>query len=354
MKTLATIEQVDREALRQQIDNAIVLNIDLTALLKQLGIPATIKELRGPLTISFANYLLLQRVLSDAIRNAIHDQVGKHALTAEDNEVLFHYMIGADDLVGALARMKYFTAMLGERLGNGSMHLGIEPQGLAKLYLRIGIDKDIQQRFAAFFLWEHLKLLEVLAWLIGQPIVLAKMDLPFAACPDVDQFIGRLRCPVNYGASGYGLYFSKELLHKPVVRSLAELKSFLNMFGAVFVSEEHLNRPPLSQRIERILEKQALDHGSMPSASELANALNMSEATMRRRLQEGGSSFSEIKGACRLRLGKKLLAMEDRKVAAIAEQLGFQDVNAFRRAFRQLSGQTPEGYRKAVADSRVR
>jgi AraC-like DNA-binding protein len=247
--------------------------------------------------------------------------------------------------------MKFFTSMIGERIGDGSIHLSIEPQQLAKLYVRIGISAALQQNFAAFFLWEQLKLFEVLAWLIGQPIELKKVELPFAACAEVDQFIGRLRCPVQYGATGYGFYFAKALLEKPVVRTLPELKSFLKIFGAVFVSEEQFNRPPLSQRIERILEKQALDHGSMPSASELANALNMSEATMRRHLQEGGNSFSEIKSACRLRLGKKLLAAPNRDVEDIAQQLGYQDVNAFRRAFRQLSGQTPEGFRKSVLET---
>jgi AraC-like DNA-binding protein len=279
----------------------------------------------------------------------VHERVGRRALTPEQSEVLFYYLLGAEDLSGAIARMKFFAVLVGERIGDGAMRLSIEPQQLAKLYVRIGMNAEMQQTYAKFFLWEQVKIFEVLAWLIGQPIALVKVDLPFASHVDIDRFVVQLRCPVSYGASGYGFYFSKTLLQKPVLRSVAELKSFLKMFGAVFVREEHFDRPPLSQRIERILEAQALDHGSMPSASELANVLNMSEATMRRHLQECGSSFSEIKSACRLRLGKKLLALPNRDVEEIAQQLGYQDVNAFRRAFRQLSGQTPEGFRKTAA-----
>jgi AraC-like DNA-binding protein len=50
-----------------------------------------------------------------------------------------------------------------------------------------------------------------------------------------------------------------------------------------------------------------------------------------------------------MRIGKKLLVQPNYDVADIAQQLGYQDVNAFRRAFRQHSGQTPEGFRKAAA-----
>jgi AraC-like DNA-binding protein len=341
------IDHVDREVLRKLIDKASSLDIDLEALLRELNVPCSLQNLRGEARISFADYQQLQRGLSMAIRQAVYERVGKRAPAAEETEVMLHYMLGADDLGGALVRMKFFAMMIGERIGDGAIRLSIEPPQLAKLYLRVGMPEELQQTFASHFLWEQLKVIEILAWLIGQPIDLVKAELPFAADSSVDHLVARLRCPVSYGASGYGLYFRKALLQKPVVRSLAELKSFLGMFGALFVSEEHFDRPPLKQRIERILEKQALENRGMPSASELSSALNMSEATMRRHLQEGGCSFSEIKRECQMRLGKKLLVQPNYDVADIAQQLGYQDVNAFRRAFRQNSGQTPEGFRKA-------
>jgi AraC-like DNA-binding protein len=192
-----------------------------------------------------------------------------------------------------------------------------------------------------------LKLIEVLSWFIGEPIDLIRVELPFAPNPDLNQFVDRFRSPVSYAASGFGFYFARALLHKPIVRSLQELQSFLRIFGAVFVKPEYQQRPALGQRIERILEKHALDSGGMPSATELANALNMSEATLRRRLREAGRSFSEIKRTCQMRLGKKLLVLPNRNITDIALQLGYQDVNAFRRAFRQSLECTPEEFRRS-------
>ncbi len=343
------IDQVDHKALRHLIDDALELDIDLGMILAQLHIRATADELRRNAGIAVADYLRLQRVLNTAIRRALHERVGRKALTPDEDEVLFYYLLGSENLAAALARIKFFSRMVGERVGNGVIHLSTDLPQLAKLYVRVGLDPDLQQRFAAHFFWEQLKLIEALAWLIGQPIELARVEVPSVECAEVAQFSQRLRCPVSYGASGYGFYFARSLLQKKVVREVAELKSFLQFFGAVFVSEEYFDRPSLKLRVERILETQSLDNGGMPSAAELANVLNMSEATMRRRLRESGASFSEIKRGCRIRLGKKLLTLPNHDVSDIAEQLGFKDVNAFRRAFRQSAGETPEGFRKSAA-----
>ncbi|HSB97478.1 MAG TPA: helix-turn-helix domain-containing protein [Spongiibacteraceae bacterium] len=344
---MLSIDHVDREVLRALIDKARSLDIDLEVLLRELNVSCSVQSLHSDPRISFADYQQLQRGLSMAIRQTIYERVGKRAPAAEETEVMLHYMIGADDLGGALVRMKFFASIIGDRLGDGAIRLSIEPPLLAKLYLRVGMPEELHQTFASHFLWEQLKVIEILAWLIGQPIDLVKAELPFAADSSVDHLVARLRCPVSYGALGYGFYFRKTLLQKPVVRSLVELKSFLGMFGALFVSEEHFDRPPLKQRIERILEKQALENRGMPSATELANAMNMSEATLRRRLRETGCSFSEIKRSCQMRLGKKLLVIPNRNITDIALQLGYQDVNAFRRAFRQSLGNTPEGFRRS-------
>jgi AraC-like DNA-binding protein len=342
-----TIDQIDRQALRSLVDNADELAIDIAALLRQLGIVRSLKDVRSQ-NVTFDEYLRLQRALTGAIRTALHGLMGQRAFRQEEYEVSLHYMLGADDLAGALARMKFFASMFPERFGNGAIHLSIDQPSVAKLYIRFGIDAELQQRFAGHFLREELKLFEMLSWLIGESIELISAELPFTACAELEPYLGRLRCPVHYGSRGFGFFFSRALLHKPIVRSMDELRSFLRIYEAVFVDSGH-ERLPLDQRIERVLEKQALEGSGMPSATQLASALNMSAATLRRHLQGSGRSFSEIKRACQIRLGKKLLALPSRNLYDIAQQLGYQDVNAFRRAFRQSAGQTPECFRKSCS-----
>jgi AraC-like DNA-binding protein len=105
------------------------------------------------------------------------------------------------------------------------------------------------------------------------------------------------------------------------------------------------------QRVERILEKQCREIGGMPSAAELAATLNISVATLRRRLGENGSSYSQIKHDCQLRLGKEFLARPYKKLLEVAQRLGYRDANAFRRVFKKATGQTPVDYHKSCQRS---
>ena len=334
-----TIDQVDRNALQQLVDNAVAWDIDVGVIFRRVGVDCA--RLDG---ISFERYLALQNALNAAIRHAVHSEVGQRALSQEEYEIVFHYMLGADDLAEALMRMKKFATMLAERLGNGAVHLSTDRGQIANLYIRPGVDPETLQRFAAHFTRDHHKLIEMMAWMIGTPIQLLQLEVPFVATDALERQVQRFGCPVEYGHSGFRFLFPAALLRKPIVRTQEELKNFLKIFPAVFVSGDH-DAPALDQRIERILEKQCLEVGGMPSASQLASALNMSEATLRRRLRDTGRSFSEIKQGCQLRLSKKLLAMSYRSLHEVANLLGYQDVNAFRRAFKQATGHTPMSYR---------
>lgn len=340
-----TIDQIDKEALLALVDNASALDIDIDAILHKTRISRTMDEILAGHGVDFDQYLQLQRKLANAIRQAIHRRVGQRALTPEEYGMAAHYMLGADDLGGAILRMRKFCALAAERFGNGEFHLSIERAQVAKLFIRIAVGPDLQQRFASQFVLDMHKLLELLGWLIGEPIPLLMLEVPFSEAHNAEHQLNRFHCPVSYGHEGFGMCFSAALLGKRVVRSIGELKDFLKIYQAILLTDDQHDSPGFDQRIERILEKQCLEVGGMPSATQLAGVLNISEATLRRRLRDTGRSFSEIKQSCQLRLGKKLLSTSRNSLYDVAQRLGYQDVNAFRRAFKQATGHTPVGFR---------
>jgi|GEM_PF-3240284 len=344
---MLTIDQIDKEALQKLIDNAQALSIDVGMVLRKVRIEQSPGQILAgdSLGIDFEQYLQLQKSLSSAIRHAIHRRVGQRALTPDEYEVAAHYMLGADDLGAALVRMRKFCSMQAERLGNGAFNLSIERAQIARLYVQVAVDLELQERFASHFVQDMYKLIEMLAWMIGEPIPLLQLEVPFAEPGDAEHELSRFRCPIHFGQSGFAMYFSSALLGKRIVRSIEELKDFLKIYQAVLLTDDQHDRPAFDQRIERILEKQCLEVGGMPSATQLAGVLNISEATLRRRLRDTGRSFSEIKQSCQLRLGKKLLSISYTSLFDVAQRLGYQDVNAFRRAFKQATGHTPVGFR---------
>lgn len=355
-----TIDQVDREALRVRFDTARALAIDLEAILRKLGIRRSLREVRAGYGMSAQQYLLLQLRLGEAISDALYTQSGVRPLSQEENAIVYHYLLGAVDLRDALQRMARFAGMLRERLGDFRIALDVDG-GSARLSVHIGFDEQVRQRFAVYFCQQYSKLIESLAWMIDASIALRAVELPFGysdALASSAQRFCRLAehgvCALEYGRDAFVFYFDSALLDAPVVRSVADLESYLKTLPAVLSGQ--IDADDFGQRVESILEKQCLEIGGMPTAAELAATLNISAATLRRRLGESGRTYSQIKRDCQLRLGRELLARPYKKLLEVAQRLGYRDVNAFRRVFKKATGLTPVDYhnscrRPAPADS---
>lgn len=82
-----------------------------------------------------------------------------------------------------------------------------------------------------------------------------------------------------------------------------------------------------------------------PSIEKIAKLVGMSSRTLKRRLQDEGTSYSRLLDECILELGSAMLKDTDLSIADIAIGLGYPYTNHFCRAFKRLSGVTPGQYR---------
>ena len=96
-------------------------------------------------------------------------------------------------------------------------------------------------------------------------------------------------------------------------------------------------------QVERLLDTES----SNPSATmaELARSLDMSARTLRRRLAEQETTFSEITLNWRIGTAKKLLQQSDIRINEVANRLGYSHASNFERAFKRWTGLTPSHYR---------
>jgi AraC-like DNA-binding protein len=99
----------------------------------------------------------------------------------------------------------------------------------------------------------------------------------------------------------------------------------------------------LAQRVRRAL---AARDGFL-ALEDAAAALHMSPRTLKRRLQEAGTSYSELLDKERCERALLLLRSVDRSLEEVAARLGYSTVPNFARAFRRWTGQTPAGWRRA-------
>lgn len=94
----------------------------------------------------------------------------------------------------------------------------------------------------------------------------------------------------------------------------------------------------------RHLIAEALQNG-VPELPALARSLGMSERSLRRRLDELGTSFRDVLDAVRKELA--LNHVKDRRLSLseVAFLLGFSEPSTFHRAFKRWTGDTPAAFR---------
>lgn len=86
--------------------------------------------------------------------------------------------------------------------------------------------------------------------------------------------------------------------------------------------------------------------GLVASLDEMANALAMSPRSLRRKLEQDGTSFRVIVDGERQQIASQLLVCSDVTLDEIALHLGYTDTASFTRAFRRWMGCSPGEYRK--------
>jgi len=87
--------------------------------------------------------------------------------------------------------------------------------------------------------------------------------------------------------------------------------------------------------------------GGLPTIESIASTLNISSATLKRKLKVEGKSFREIKDETLHKKSMRLLTDTQLSVELIAEQLGYSDASNFAKAFKSWNGLSPSDFRKS-------
>ncbi len=88
--------------------------------------------------------------------------------------------------------------------------------------------------------------------------------------------------------------------------------------------------------------------GSLPTIDRISASLNMSSATLKRKLKSEGQSFRDIKDEILHKKAIKLLRETPQSIERIATQLGYSDASNFAKAFKGWSGMSPSEFRQTL------
>ena len=103
----------------------------------------------------------------------------------------------------------------------------------------------------------------------------------------------------------------------------------------------------MSLQVARLIEGAIERNEELPSMQELANAMSMTDYTLRRRLKRDGRDVPEIRHRVRRDFALRLLTEGDDSIQAIAFRLGYSETSAFVRAFKGWTNVTPKSFRQS-------
>ena len=181
----------------------------------------------------------------------------------------------------------------------------------------------------------------VASWLTGHRMTLARVDCSYRRPSHASEYGFLYPGPVFFEQAVSALYFEAAQLATPIRQDRRSLARFLARAPGdwLFVAfEQHPTRQKVREHLRPRL-------GLPISAGQTASALHLSLRTLTRRLAAEGTTFQAIKDELRRDATIQLLTKTNTPIAVIGQEMGFEDPNAFHRAFRKWTGSTPGAYR---------
>jgi AraC-like DNA-binding protein len=185
----------------------------------------------------------------------------------------------------------------------------------------------------------------VACWLVGRRIPILRAEFNYPEPEHSGEYRLMYCTDLTFEMPQTAIVFDADYLDLPVVQNERTVKEFVRTAPENIVTK-YKNGSSLSARIRRRL-RQRLP-GEVPDFDTLAAELNMTAATLRRRLHEEGSSYQGIKDQLRRDLAIRYLSHSDRSVLEIAMELGFSERSAFHRAFQKWTGASPGEFRRGL------
>jgi len=257
--------------------------------------------------------------------------------------MLCHSVVACKTLAQALDRSMRFYALI---LDDISATLEHERPAEARIILHPRA-ADAGRMFAHELLL--MLLYGVSCWLVGRRIPILRAEFSYAEPQHSAEYRLMYCADLRFNRPHTLIAIESGCLDLPVVQNERSVKEFLRS-APESILLKYKNGSSLAAKVRRRL-RQCLP-GEVPDFEGLAVELNLTSATMRRRLREEGASYQSIKDQLRRDMAISYLSHSTRSVMDIASELGFSERSAFHRAFRKWTGASPGEFR-AMATRKI-
>jgi AraC-like DNA-binding protein len=200
----------------------------------------------------------------------------------------------------------------------------------------------VRGKLYEFLVWLHIGIFVSLHRdVMGRDFHFVSFGLTFDPTPDaVRGFEPYAAATIERKAENEVCFDSAGLDHATQMGSPAVNRMLIEICKAELVQLK--KREGLSGRVREEIIKSGCRKIGLNS---VARQLNLTERSLRRRLEDESTSYREIHDELQLQTAVKYLRDTAMTIEDIAESLGYSDAANFRRAFRRWTNRTPQEYR---------
>ncbi|WP_111860346.1 AraC family transcriptional regulator [Acinetobacter sp. CFCC 10889] len=317
---------------REALNTAQNKNLDLASLMQKVGISSELIQSEKS-RISVSVFAQLWTEIADQMNDEFF-AMDSHAMRRGSFQLLSKMLMQAENVKVALSQILQFLNAI---LDDFSSTLFVEEN-----YAYIVI-YDRQKPKAMFAYATYLMLIHgLICWLSGQRLIINKIQLRCAAPQEDHDYKVRFCENIQYNSNENYIQFDANYLKIAIkqdqkswyefIRNTPEnlLVRFKNPHALSSIIRKSLMQCPPEQWLE---------------LNVLAQQLNMSEATIQRRLKNEATSYQQLKNEIRRDTAIELLTTTKKTLQEISNELFFQDPSAFHRAFKKWTGVSPGSYR---------
>ncbi len=158
------------------------------------------------------------------------------------------------------------------------------------------------------------------------------------------EFYALFRCPVNFGAQRNRLVLSRKDVDKQLPGSNRLMSQVHDQEMVRYLAS--LDDGDIINKVKNAI-LELLPDGRM-SDMKVAEALFMSNRNLQRKLEVHGTTFKTILTGLRKELAAKYIQDTQLTLTEISFMLGFSEMSAFSRAFKQWTGESPKAQRQSA------
>lgn len=183
-------------------------------------------------------------------------------------------------------------------------------------------------------------------WLIGERIEPLSFVFPHPPQIPEAEYSRALGCECLFSQSCARIVFKRDYLDKPVLKAGSQTGEFIS--GPYHFGELPSATTSITTRLRAFLKARFTEDRNFPAMDEAAGYCHLTTATLRRKLLEEGTSFTQIKDNIRRDIALKLLRVRNIAIDAITAEAGFCDTSSLSRAVKNWTGMYPKQYRHSL------